>query len=455
MATEGPPSHAGSDPVLKLPFAKARDRRRDETRSVDSFDFNGVRYRISQTLRQTGPIERPTSFGDLIWVYKRNPVVYALVNMRARLFAEMTPKWRSTIDHHLFGDAGLLPLEMPWPGAGASALLHRMLLDVDLDGNFYGVLNAAGGVDRLRPDWVNILIDSPSGDPNAADARVVGYVYTPFGSDSGSTIYLPDEVCHWAPTPDPVFRYRGMSWIQSVMAEVCADDAMTEHVINYFKNGATVNLLVVLDADNPEDFNEGVATFKAAHEGGENAHGTLFLANGSSASPIGSNLSDVTFAPVQGKGETRIAAASGVPPSLAGLSEGLASTNYGSNFTASRRACADTLLRPLYRSACAALQTLLNVPDAAELWYDEAQIPFLQADLVDAANTRQADAATMSTLIVAGFTPESARDSVIAGDPSLLVHSGLVNVQLQEPGATASSPKTEIASAPQEEAVHA
>jgi hypothetical protein len=141
-----------------------------------------------------------------------------------------------------------------------------------------------------------------------------------------------------------------------------------------------------------------------------------------------------------------MAAAAGVPPSLAGFSEGLASTNYGSNFTASRRACADTLLRSLYRSACAALQTILAVPDAAELWYDEAQIPFLQSDLIDAATARQSDASTMSTLINAGYTPESARDSVISGDASLLVHGGLVPVQLQAPGAphipTSTGPET-------------
>lgn len=429
---------------LKNPFrAKA-----EQTRSED-LTFNGQRYRIMQTLSQSGqPVERPSAYGDLTYVYQHNPVVFACVNFRARLFAEMVPKWRSTIDHKLFGDPGLLPLEVPWPGGSTSALLTRMLLDVDMAGNAYLVRGDAGRVHRLRPDCVAILINSPSGDANAADAAVVGYQFTPYGggTESGVT-YLPEQVCHWAPIPNPALRFSGMSWIQAALGDIFADNSMSEHLHNYFKNGATVNLLVTLDADNPDDFAEGVATFKAAHEGGDKAHGTLFMANGSSAEAIGSDLKSVDFAPVQGKSETRIAAAAGTPPTLVGLSEGLASTNYGSNFTASRRACSDALLRPLWRSACAALQVLLDVPDAAELWYDEAQIPFLQDDLLDAAKSRQTDAATMGSLINAGFTPESARDSVIAGDASLLTHTGLVPVQLQAPGSPPADTTEVVANA--------
>ncbi len=417
---------------VRLPFVRSKPV--EQTRS-DEITFNSVRYRVMQTLTQSGsPVERPSAYGDLAFVYQNNPIVFALVNLRARLFSEMVPKWRSTVDHKLFGDQALAPLERPWPGARTSSLLTRMLLDVDMAGNAYLVRGEGGRLYRLRPDGVSIVIDSPGGGANAADASVVGYRFAPFGGAPDDTVtFLPEEVAHWAPTPNPALRFSGMSWIASALGDIYADSSMSAHLHNYFTNGATPNMLVTLDADNPEDFAEGVAAFNAAHKGGDKAHGTLFLATGSSAQPIGSDLKSVDFGPVQGKSETRIAAAAGVPPSLAGLSEGLAATNYGSNYTASRRAYSDTLLRPLWRSACAALETLLDKPAAAELWYDEADIPFLQDDLIDASKSRQMDAATMASLIVAGFTPESARDSVIAGDASLLQHSGLVPVQLQDP----------------------
>jgi hypothetical protein len=47
------------------------------------------------------------------------------------------------------------------------------------------------------------------------------------------------------------------------------------------------------------------------------------------------------------------------------------------------------------------------------------------------------DAGTINTLISAGFNPDDAVDAVTAGDLSRLrgKHTGLVSVQLQEPGA--------------------
>ena len=80
------------------------------------------------------------------------------------------------------------------------------------------------------------------------------------------------------------------------------------------------------------------------------------------------------------------------------------------------------------------------MPSGAELWYDDRDISFLQEDQRDAAEIFQIEASTISSLVREGFTAESVQAATAAQDSSLLVHTGLVSVQLQLPGTTATSP---------------
>src|ERR1019366_7682814 len=96
---------------------------------------------------------------------------------------------------------------------------------------------------------------------------------------------------------------------------------------------------------------------------------------------------------VQSAGETRIAAAAGVPPSIVGLSEALqGSTLNTGNYAAARRRFSDGTIRPLWRSAAGALSTLLPVPKGSRMWFDPRDVAFLQEDVIDTANIRQLDA---------------------------------------------------------------
>jgi len=150
---------------------------------------------------------------------------------------------------------------------------------------------------------------------------------------------------------------------------------------------------------------------------------------------VGTTFRQMDFKTVQGAGETRIAAAAGVPPVIVGLSEGLAAATY-SNYAQARRRFADMTIRPLWRSACSALSSIVPEPPLSRLWYDDRDIPALQEDEKDAAEIIQIQAATINGLVKEGFTPESATEAVISGDLSRLVHTGLVSVQLQPPGST-------------------
>lgn len=369
--------------------------------------------------------------------YKANGPIFAIVLARLMLFTEARFQFRRLINGRpgdLFGTKALELLERPWPNGTTGELLARMEQDVSLAGNAY-VVKSGDRLRRLRPDWVSIILTGdPASDP---DVDVYGYAYRP-GGHGDPVPYLPDEMCHWSPIPDPEAQYRGMSWVTPVVRELQADDSATRHKDAFFKNGAKPGLVVSLKESVKKD--QLLALVKAmndSHQGADQAYKTLFLAGGADVTVAGSNLQQLDFRGTQGAGETRLCAAGGVPPIIVGLSEGLASATY-SNYSMARRKFGDHWARPQWRSACAALAHLIDVPGGAELWYDDSDIAFLREDQKDAAEIAQTRQTTITGYINAGFTPESAVAAVVNSDETMLVHTGLVSVQLQAPGAGVS-----------------
>ena len=414
--------------------------------------YQGLQYplTLSQTLGggRTESID-PTFAGYVQGAYKQNGVVFACILARMLLFSEARFQYRqrrSGRPGDLFGDAGLEILEKPWKNATTGDLLARMILDVDLSGNFYGY-RAKDRIVRMRPDWVTILIGSHSNQdskPFDLDSEVLGYSYQPGGPASGRkpVVLRAEQVVHFAPIPDPEASYRGMSWLSPIVAEIQADRAATVHKQKFFENGATPNMVVTLsDAVAPEAFKAFREDFEMSQKGVLNAYSTLFLGGGADAKVVGADMRQLDFKITQGGGETRIAAAAGVPPVIVGLSEGLQSATY-SNYGQARRRFADLTMRPLWRNVAGSLATIVNVPKGSELWYDDRDIPFLAEDVKDAAEVQQSQAITIRELINAGYEPASVIDAVQAGDFGRLKHTGLVSVQLQPPGTTQPAPST-------------
>jgi hypothetical protein len=158
------------------------------------------------------------------------------------------------------------------------------------------------------------------------------------------------------------------------------------------------------------------------------------VAGGADPKPLSFDFSQLDFARLAGRAETRIAAAAGVHPVIVGFSEGLqgSSLNAG-NYAQVRRRFVDGTLRPLWRAAAEALGRLVDVPAGARLWYDDRDIAFLRQDVAEEARIRQTQAQTIVTLIRDGFEPESAVEAVITGDLRRLRHTGLISAQLRPP----------------------
>ena len=373
--------------------------------------------------------------------YRSNGIVFAVILARQALFSEARFQWQDLADGRpgdLSGGSDLGLLERPWPSATTGKLLTRMEVDVSLAGNSYWtVVEDRHGrrLRRLRPDWVTIVAGAEEENGDALDARVIGYLYRPPGGDE--VLLTADQVAHYAPIPDPIAHWRGMSWLTPVLREIDADTETTVHKGRFFRNGATPNMAIVLDQQvRPPDFAKFKASFDEQHRGAGNAYKTLFLGGGADVKPLTMDFRQLDFKQTQGAGETRIAAAGGVPPIIVGLSEGLQSATY-SNYGQARRRFADGTMRPLWREAAGALEPLVGPKDGKRLWYDARDISFLQEDRKDAAEIQRLQSSTIRQLIDAGYEPDAVVAAVQAENYSLLAgkHTGLYSVQLQPPGA--------------------
>lgn len=359
----------------------------------------------------------PTLMAQTQGAYASNAVVFGAILSRLMLFSEAEFKFRRLADKVLFGNQDLSKLERPWPNGTTGELLARMMQDVDLAGNAY-VWDAGDQLVRLRPDRVTIIseiVDAPMGGQYR---RVLGYWYQvpPGDTELDEDMLLPVEhVAHWSPIPDPLATFRGMSWLTPVIREVMADNAMTAYKIKYLENAASPNLLIKysqkLGTPALDRIKAGV---EARYGGVENAFKTLVLDEGADAMVIGNTFEQMNFSTVQAAGENRIVIASGVPGIVIGSKEGLQAATY-SNYEQAMRRFADITMRPLWRSVCAAMAPLVQVPAGARLWFDTADIAALRQGEKERADTMLVKAQAVAQL-VASFEPDSATAAIESGD---------------------------------------
>lgn len=423
---------------------------------ADFFDFNNLSYPFMLHQTMQGNYEdavQDTSFEALaVSAMKQNGIVFACMQARLKLFSEAKFKFRNLngqdgLPGKLFGSKELLPLERPWPNGVTADLLARAIQDVDLGGNFFGARrvvrtgpNPGVRIRRLRPDYVTLVYGSFE-DANVEmgdiDAELLGMIYHPGGISSNGRppLFLQtSEFMHWAPLPDPLAMGRGMSWVVPIIREYLGDTAMIQHKNRFLEGGATPNLVVSLDPSiKKEAFAEWVKMFSDKHEGVANAYKTLYLGAGANIIPVGKDFKQMEFAITQAVGEVRICAAAAVPPVLVGVTEGIRAATY-SNYQSAKRYFGDSTLRPLWRNFAASAESIINVPDGSQLWYDDHDIPFLYDDAKDAAAIQARKAATIKSLVDSGYEANSVIKAVIADDFNQLKHTGLFSVQLLPPG---------------------
>ncbi|MEU2181239.1 phage portal protein [Streptomyces thermolilacinus] len=402
---------------------------------------------VTQTQPGQSAEKTPSDFPSYAQLFATNPVIWACMAARQDVFSAIRFTWQrmnSTGPSEMFGNTDLRLLEEPWVGGTTQDLLARVIQDADLAGNSYWVRDEDELV-RLRPDWVQIVLERRVRLGGALGWRRLGYLYQEPGQEP--VPLLADEVTHFAPRPDPLATYRGMSWLTPVLRESTNDNLMASHKRRHLENAATPNMVVRLAREvSPDAFEKFVAKMDSSHKGVENAGKTMYLGGGADVTVVGRDFQQLDFATVQGAGETRIAAAAGVPPIVVGLSEGLKAATY-SNYGQARRRFADGTIHPLWQNAAGSFRRLVRptgpaASGAVRLWYDARGVPFLREDRKDAAEIQGIQSRTIRALVDAGYTPESVQRAVDAEDWSLLAHTGLFSVQLQKPGGDAPTTPT-------------
>lgn len=393
------------------------------------FGFNGVQY-----VSPAGNAQELTALEG-----SHNPIVSACIHARMLVFSEARftfQRYSASRPGEMFGTPDLTILEEPWPSATTGDLLARMEADVSLFGNSYWV-RVQNELVRLNPARVQIVTgdvtDQITGQ--TMGQRLVGYSLTD-EMHNELAFFNPGDLCHYKPLASPLSPFRGHSWLSSVIQDVQVDGELTDYKSAFLSNAATPNMVVSFDPTiTKEAFDKFRESMEARHRGTANAYRTLYLGGGADVKVVGANFEQIAMKAVQGAGETRIAAAAGVPASIVGISEGLAGSSLNAgNYAAARRRFADGTIRPLWRAAAGALQNIVPPPDGgARLWYDDRDVSFLQEDVMDAADIQSRNALTIESLIRGGFVPASAVRAVTTGDFSQLEHTGLYSVQLQPP----------------------
>lgn len=452
MTLELVPWKGAQVPVLNGNAEISRYSLSDLAAWASSMRFDGHTYGLGQYPVTTYGKRPSEPIGNSFSAYVegmlyRDGTVAAVEWTRLRVFSQAPLLFQERKDGRpgdFYDDEALDLLRRPWPGGTTSDLLKRALMYADFGGNAYIVV-VDDELVVLRPDWVEIVLAERMVRGQQVGFKQIGIAYYEGGPHTGEAAYFArGEYCHFAPMPDPLACYRGMSWLTPVIREIQSNIGANTHARAWFENAATPNLAVSLPKEiTPQQFGEFVAKMDAQHKGAANAYKTLYTAGGADVSVIGADMKQMDFTGVQGKLETRIANAAGVHPVIVGLSEGMqgSSLNAG-NYAAAKRNFVDTTARDLWQNWCGSLEVLFPPPaPGARLWYDGRDIPFLHEDAKDIAQIQQTQQATITGYVMQGFKAESAVAAVIADDPSLLEHSGLVSVQLLPPGQQPGAPE--------------
>ena len=407
---------------------------------VDWFTFQSQQYGLSGS-----PAQLPSDeFADYVAkIHRATPIISAAAVSRSLLISQL--RFLARADDGSTSSPPALGV-LRRPGAmKRSAFLALAELHTSYAGAAYPVLKN-GRLYLLRPDWVQVILGSNERPLEAdngdllppSDTEVLGLAYQPkMGTKLGRLeTFQRGEFTIWAPEPDPVYWWRGVSWVSAVLNEFALDGQVSSHQRKFFDNAGTPNLVFLMDpSKTAPQIQEFAKVLNEKHAGPGNAHKNMFLGGGTDVKVVGADLKKLALNDLSGSFETRVASRSMVPAVILGIREGLGGSALNSgNYGQTRRQWADKWFTPTADGLCEAFEDVVNLPSTRELTWDRSRVMFLQEDEKDAADIANTNAAALRQLVDGGFEPESVITAISTGDMSKLKHTGTLSVQLQPPG---------------------
>ncbi|NNF68443.1 MAG: phage portal protein [Acidimicrobiia bacterium] len=415
------------------------------------FQYGGNVYALngqSQLVNRNGAI--PVTIDDNAETQTLSSLIGTALSKRSGLVSQIHPAWRS-FRGDLFTDTSLEPIQNPQ--RQDRSRLFKMVENHDsIHGGGYVYRDRRGfnndGARLLDPRRLDAILEAPSSKASdldyawLPDAELVGWQYR---NTRGEVVafFMPEEVGQFNSDPDPDAWWRGRSWITSVLQDLKTDAQLGQFVSNYLRNDATPSMIVKFDPNTtPAKAEKFKEMYLERNTGSGNAGRTLFLGGASDATVVGSNISELQVRDLTGGVENRVVARSQVPAVIMGTREALAGSSLNAgNYAMTRRAWGDTWFVPYAESMMAAVEPILDKPNRAEsLTFDPTRVMFLQEDVTEQSQVRANDASTITQLVRDGYTPESAAQFVQTGNPTVLEHTGLLSVQLQDPTAKPPEP---------------
>lgn len=318
--------------------------------------------------------------------YKDNSAVFACI--RALSFSFPEPQ----LTVYQMGDDGAQPVKTahplqqlirrPNPDMGEAELMQFVITYCSIGGNIYlwKQRNRGGKTIALWPFHDGDMKPIPG---HTTDEGVVGgYEFDP---GDGNKIILPkQDVIHWKWMVDPKQPWRGMGAVEAAARDISSDSESTRYAYALLKNDAVPRVAVTL-REGEDDLTEAKANRLRAQwkkkYGGESRGEIAFLQAGMTIQKLGLTMQELDLGEIKNIPESRICAAFGVPPVIAGLNVGLKRSDYGDG--QARKSFTETTLAALWRSFSSEMTNGLagEYGDDLALIFDLSQVRALQENI--------------------------------------------------------------------------
>lgn len=221
-----------------------------------------------------------------------------------------------TVDHEDLPPELSQVLDHPNPRVTWFDFMDSVLTDLELVGNSFWVkdltnpLGQPARLLRMRPDRLQIV---PTDDGHA----VAGYVYLA-EKDAHPMVLLPTDVIHYR-YPNPLDDWYGMGTVEAILRAVQGDLAVSDHVSNFFSNGARISgVLTVSGTLGETQFERLRRQFVEEYTGAGNAFKTLIAEQGTDFKQTSATPTDLAVTEVRRLSKDEILTGFGVPEFLLG-----------------------------------------------------------------------------------------------------------------------------------------
>lgn len=312
--------------------------------------------------------------------YQKNAVVGACISALTRTFPE--PPLLVYGDES--PDAQPLPthplrrlIRRPNPRMGEDTFAQYLITYMALGGTAYGVapLSTGGLPAEVWPYHAGQVRPIPGGE-----TWVRGYEFL---SGDGEWVALdPDTYLvipfHW-PTPDPISPWQAQPPLRAAARHVDTSTELDAYVYSLLKNDAVVRGVLELPPDaalTESEYRRMRAQWEQRH-GGDRRGGIAILEGGAKYSRVALDLQELATDALRGASEQAIAAAFGVPLSVAGIGD---DPTYSNSEEAYRRFTRSTLT-PLWRLVASTYEASLGQAFGGVVCrHDLGQVAALQED---------------------------------------------------------------------------